>query len=151
MRVTAGTKPELVVLMDIPNVKAHRARLLYAAGLRTAEAVAGSTEATLMSILAKGESASALCGITKPPCPFLPKVSQRVYYVVCRKGLCVARRTTAERASFLYAVGLDTAEALVGSIEATLMSILAKGESASVLCGMSAAFVLCKKGDNRES
>lgn len=63
--MTAGTKPELVVLMDIPNVKAHRARLLYAAGLRTAEAVAGSTEATLMSILAKSESASALCGITK--------------------------------------------------------------------------------------
>ena len=59
--MTAGTKPELVVLMDIPNVKAHRARLLYAAGLRTAEAVAGSTEATLMSILAKGESSSALC------------------------------------------------------------------------------------------
>ncbi|DBA82952.1 TPA: hypothetical protein ACH3X1_006731 [Trebouxia sp. C0004] len=55
VRVTAGTKPELVVLMDIPNVKAHRARLLYAAGLRTAEAVAGSTEATLMSILAKGQ------------------------------------------------------------------------------------------------
>ncbi len=55
VRVTAGTKPELVVLMDIPNVKAHRARLLYAAGLRTAEAVAGSSEATLMSILAKGE------------------------------------------------------------------------------------------------
>ena len=54
-RVTAGTKPELVVLMDIPNVKAHRARLLYAAGLKTVEAVAGSSEATLMSILAKGE------------------------------------------------------------------------------------------------
>lgn len=64
MRVTAGTKPELVVLMDIPSVKAHRARLLYAAGLRTAEAVAGSTEATLMSILAKGESASLLCGMS---------------------------------------------------------------------------------------
>ena len=55
VRVTAGTKPELVVLMDIPNVKAHRARLLYAAGLRTAESVAGSSEATLMSILAKGK------------------------------------------------------------------------------------------------
>ena len=95
-----------------------------------------------MSILAKGESASALCGITKPPCPFLPKVSQRVYYVVCRKGLCVARKTTAERASFLYAVGLDTAQALVGSTEATLMSILAKGESSSVLFGTSAALVL---------
>ena len=54
-RVTAGTKPELVVLMDIPNVKAHRARLLYAAGLKTVEAVAGSSEATLMSILAKGK------------------------------------------------------------------------------------------------
>ena len=54
--MTAGTKPELVVLMDIPNVKAHRARLLYAAGLKTVEAVAGSSEATLMSILAKGES-----------------------------------------------------------------------------------------------
>lgn len=44
--------------MDIPNVKAHRARLLYAAGLRTAEAVAGSSEATLMSIIAKGELAA---------------------------------------------------------------------------------------------
>lgn len=53
-RVSAGTKPELIVLMDIPQVKAHRARLLYAAGLRTAEAVAASSEATLMSILAKG-------------------------------------------------------------------------------------------------
>ena len=40
--------------MDIPMVKAHRARLLYAAGLRTAEAVASSSEATIMSILAKG-------------------------------------------------------------------------------------------------
>ncbi len=45
---------------------AERASFLYAAGLRTAKAVAGSTEATLMSILAKGESASALCGTTKP-------------------------------------------------------------------------------------
>ena len=60
-RVTAGTKPELVVLMDIPNVKAHRARLLYAAGLKTAEAVAGSSEATLMSILAKGEQDPSCC------------------------------------------------------------------------------------------
>lgn len=59
-RVMAGTKPELVVLMDIPNVKAHRARLLYAAGLKTAEAVAGSSEATLMSILAKGNLMSLL-------------------------------------------------------------------------------------------
>lgn len=50
----AGTKPELLVLMDIPNVKAHRARLLYAAGLKTAKAVAGASEATVMSILAKG-------------------------------------------------------------------------------------------------
>ena len=56
--MTAGTKPELVVLMDIPNVKAHRARLLYAAGLRTAEAVAGSSVETLMSIIAKGELAA---------------------------------------------------------------------------------------------
>ena len=65
VRVTAGTKPELVVLMDIPNVKAHRARLLYAAGLRTAEAVAGSSEATLMSILAKGVLAACpgLCSV----------------------------------------------------------------------------------------
>lgn len=59
-RVTAGTKPELVVLMDIHNVKAHRARLLYAAGLKTVEAVAGSSEATLMSILAKGNLTSIL-------------------------------------------------------------------------------------------
>lgn len=114
--------------MDIPNVKAHRARLLYAAGLRTAEAVAGSTEATLMSILAKGESASALCGTTKPSCPLLPKVCQPLPCVICWKGLFFARRTTVERASFLYAVGLDIAQALVGSIETTVMSILAKGE-----------------------
>ena len=69
-RVTAGTKPELVVLMDIPSVKTHRARLLYAAGLKTVESVAGSSEATLMSILAKGElcSRSTLC----PPPPPLP-------------------------------------------------------------------------------
>jgi len=68
--VTAGTKPELVVLMDIPNVKAHRARLLYAAGLRTAEAVAGSTEATLMSILAKGEVSLWLVWYVSSACAF---------------------------------------------------------------------------------
>jgi len=70
VRVTAGTKPELVVLMDIPNVKAHRARLLYAAGLRTAEAVAGSTEATLMSILAKGEVSLCLVWYVSSACAF---------------------------------------------------------------------------------
>lgn len=53
-RVSAGTKMEIVVLMDIQGVKAARARLLYGAGLRTVEAVAGTNEATLMSILAKG-------------------------------------------------------------------------------------------------
>ncbi len=68
--MTAGTKPELVVLMDIPNVKAHRARLLYAAGLRTAEAVAGSTEATLMSILAKGEVSLCLVWYVSSACAF---------------------------------------------------------------------------------
>ena len=71
-RVTAGTKPELVVLMDIPNVKAHRARLLYAAGLKTVEAVAGSSEATLISILAKGELSFQSMPCPPPPTPLPP-------------------------------------------------------------------------------
>ena len=92
MRVTAGTKPELVVLMDIPSVKAHRARLLYAAGLRTAEAVAGSTEATLMSILAKGESSSALCDMLEGRvlCKkgWKGDSRERLLYVCCWSGHC---------------------------------------------------------------
>ena len=57
---------------------------------------------------------------------------------------------TIERASFLHVVGLDMAQALVESIEANLISILAKGESASALCDMLEGLVLCTKGDSRE-
>lgn len=41
-RVSNGVRAELVALTEIPYVKGARARLLYKAGLRTPEAVAGS-------------------------------------------------------------------------------------------------------------
>ncbi|KAK3250240.1 hypothetical protein CYMTET_40375 [Cymbomonas tetramitiformis] len=53
-RISAGARPEIVSLMDIPGVKAHRARVLYQAGLRTPEAVLVMSEDKLTDILSAG-------------------------------------------------------------------------------------------------
>ncbi len=54
-RVWFGVRPEIVALTEIPYVKGARARLLYAAGLRTPEAVAAVEVERLAEILAAGE------------------------------------------------------------------------------------------------
>ncbi|GFR45961.1 hypothetical protein Agub_g7430, partial [Astrephomene gubernaculifera] len=53
-RVWYGVRPEVVALTEIPYVKGHRARLLYKAGLRTPEVVAGCDLERLLEILSAG-------------------------------------------------------------------------------------------------
>ncbi|GIL88385.1 hypothetical protein Vretifemale_16356, partial [Volvox reticuliferus] len=53
-RVWYGVRPEVVALTEIPYVKGHRARLLFKAGLRTPEAVAGCELQRLIEILSAG-------------------------------------------------------------------------------------------------
>lgn len=50
-----GVRAEVAALTEIPYVKGYRARLLYKAGLRTPEAVAGVEEDKLLEILMQGE------------------------------------------------------------------------------------------------
>ncbi|WIA12996.1 hypothetical protein OEZ85_006607 [Tetradesmus obliquus] len=50
-RVSNGVRAELVALTEIPYVKGARARLLYKAGLRTPEAVAGSDVNRILEVL----------------------------------------------------------------------------------------------------
>ncbi|GMH38125.1 hypothetical protein BSKO_06009 [Bryopsis sp. KO-2023] len=54
-RIWRGVRQEILILTEIPYVKAHRARILYKAGLRTVEAVAAVESVDrLAGILAKG-------------------------------------------------------------------------------------------------
>lgn len=54
-RVWRGVRQEILILTEIPHVKAHRARLLYKAGLRTVEAVAAIKSVDqLAAILTRG-------------------------------------------------------------------------------------------------
>lgn len=54
-QVSNGVRAEVAALTEIPYVKGYRARLLYKAGLRTPEAVAGVEEDKLLEILMQGE------------------------------------------------------------------------------------------------
>lgn len=55
-RVWSGVRQEILVLTEIPYVKAHRARVMFKAGLRTVESVAAIESVNqLATILAKGE------------------------------------------------------------------------------------------------
>ncbi|KXZ52413.1 hypothetical protein GPECTOR_9g457 [Gonium pectorale] len=56
-RVWYGVRPEVVALTEIPYVKGHRARVLFKAGLRTPEAVAGCELDRLVEILSTGAGA----------------------------------------------------------------------------------------------
>jgi DNA polymerase theta len=50
-RISLGVRPEILALTDIPFVKAYRARILYAAAVRTPEAVAALSSTRLTEIL----------------------------------------------------------------------------------------------------
>lgn len=60
-RVWKGVRQEILILTEIPHIKAHRARLLYKAGLRTVEAVAAVKSVDqLVTILTQGEKNTSL-------------------------------------------------------------------------------------------
>ena len=53
-RVQHGVRPEVVALMDIPQVGSRRARLLWQAGLRSAEQIAATPIPRIAEALSKG-------------------------------------------------------------------------------------------------